>query len=324
MLKKILSLCLLSVTTILCAAPTNVKVALDWYINPDHAPLLVAASYGYFAEQGLNVEFIQPTNTSSARNLVLTHQADIGIDYQPEMMLAIAQGMPLKVFANLVPTPLSCMASLASGPISTMADFKGKSIAYSGDPLDAALINTTLKTAGVDPKSVTLVPVNMDLTQVLLSKKVDAVNGFMRNVEPVQLKAEGIQTHLFYPEQYGVPKYAELVLITDPSHMNPAILQKFIIALNEGAAMLHAHPVDAWNKVKAAYPQELASSQTIESQNALIWIASYSEFTTKMTTISEAEYQAYDAFLLKNGLIKALLPLDQYWYHYSIREKGKK
>jgi putative hydroxymethylpyrimidine transport system substrate-binding protein len=315
MLKKVLGICLFWVSSILCAAPTNVKVALDWYINPDHAPLLVAASYGYFAEQGLNVEFIQPTNTSSARNLVLTHQADIGIDYQPEMMLAISQGMPLKVFANLIPTPLSCMASLAGGPISTMGDFKGKSIAYSGDPLDAALINTTLKTAGVDPKSVTLVPVNMDLTQVLLSKKVDAVNGFMRNVEPVQLKAEGVQTNVFYPEQYGVPQYAELVLITDPSHMDPATLQKFMKALNEGVVTLRAHPIDAWNKVKAAYPQELSSSKTIESQNSLIWLASYSEFTTKMTSISGSEYQAYNAFLLKNGLIKALLPLDQYWYH---------
>lgn len=316
MLKKILSLCLFWVTTAIFAAPTTVKVALDWYINPDHAPLLVAEAYGYFAEQGLDVQLIQPTNTSSVRNLVLTKQADIGIDYQPEMMLAIAQGLPLKVFANLIPTPLSCMASLAGGPISTMADFKGKSIAYSGDPLDAALINTTLKTAGVDPKSVTLVPVNMDLTQVLLSKKVDAVNGFMRNVEPVQLKAEGVETNLFYPEQYGVPKYAELVLIMNPQHMNPATLQKFMAALNQGVATLRAHPIDAWNKVKAAYPQELASSKTIASQNALIWIASYSEFNTKMTSISADEYQAYDAFLLKNGLIKALVPLTQYWDWY--------
>lgn len=314
MLKKFLATLLVTAVTFVYATTTQVKVALDWYINPDHAPLLVAKTYGYFAKQGLDVEFIQPSNTTDARNLVLTHQADIGIDYEPEMLLAINQGMPLKVFANLIPTPLSCIAVLQESSITRMKDFQNQSIAYSGDPLEAALINAELTHAGVNPNTVTLVPVNMDLTQVLLSKKVTAVDGFMRNVEPVELKQQGIATTLFYPEDNGVPTYAELVLIADPKHIDAATLRKFMAALNEGVATLKAHPVDAWNKVEAAYPQELASSKNIESENALIWLASLPYFTDAMTTLSVSNYQAYNAFLIKNNLIKQPIALSRYWW----------
>jgi putative hydroxymethylpyrimidine transport system substrate-binding protein len=312
-MKFFYSICVWLICNILWAQPTTVKVALDWYINPDHAPLLVAQTYGYFAAQGLNVEFIEPTSTTSARNLVLTHQADIGIDYQPETLLAINQGMPIKVFANLIPTPLQCMAVLVESPIENIADLRGKTLGYSGNPLEASLINTELKHAGIDPNSVQLVAVNMNLSQVLLSGKVAAVNGLMRNVEPIALKEQGITTRLFYPERNGVPTYAELVLITDPSTVNKATLQKFMNALNQGVVTLKAHPLDAWNKVAAAYPQELASSQAIASVNELIWIATFSYFTKEMTQISVSDYQAYNNFLLKNGLIKQAIPLSQYW-----------
>jgi putative hydroxymethylpyrimidine transport system substrate-binding protein len=317
MLKKCLMALLVTLINFVYAEPTTVKVALDWYINPDHAPLLVAQTYGYFAEQGLKVEFIEPSSSTDARNLVVTHKADIGIDYEPEVLLAINQGVPVKVFANLVPTPLTCMATLASGPIVKLADLQGKKIAYGGDPLEAALINAQLQRAGIDPASVTLVSVNMDFTQVLLSKQVDAVNGFMRNVEPVQLKAQGVATRLFYPENNGVPTYAELVLIVDPDHSDKAVLQKFITALNEGVATLKAHPIEAWNKVVAAYPQELASSQNIAATNKLIWLTTYPYFTDHMTYLASMDYQAYNLFLLKNDLIKQAIPLVRYWWNIN-------
>lgn len=295
------------------AAPITVKVTLDWYINPDHAPLLVAQTYGYFAQEGLDVKFIQPSSSTDARNMVLTHEADIGIDYQPEVLMAINEGMPIKVFANLIPTPLSCIAALAQGPVSQLKDLSGKQIAYDGDPLGVALIDTQLKFANIDPSSVTLIPVNMDLTQILLSKKVAAVDGFMRNVEPVQLKAQGVDTRLFYPENNGIPTYAELVLITNAKNPNNEVLQKFVKALNEGVVMLKAHPMETWAKVKVAYPQELASSKTIEATNKLIWLTTFQYFTEHTTYLAPLAYQNYNLFLVKNSLIKAAIPLSRYW-----------
>lgn len=313
MKKLCLSIAILTAVSANAQTMTTVKVALDWYINPDHAPLLVAQADGYFAKQGLNVEFIEPNNTSSARDLVLSHQADIGVDYQPETLIAISQGMPVKVFANLIPVPLSCMGVLASSSINSLSDLKGKTIAYSGDPLEADLIKTELQHNHVDPSTVKLISVNMSLTQVLMSNKVDAVNGFMRNVEPIELKQQGINTRLFYPENNDIPSYAELVLFTNANNINKATLQKFMLAVNEGEQELEAHPTIAWQKVEKAYPQDLASSKAIAQTNAIIWQASLPYFRDQMTHISTQNYQAYNQFLLSNKLIQKPILLNQYW-----------
>ena len=36
-------------------------VILDWFLNPDHGPLVVAQEKGYFAEAGLEVELLVAT-----------------------------------------------------------------------------------------------------------------------------------------------------------------------------------------------------------------------------------------------------------------------
>ena len=33
---------------------TKIKLGLDWFINPDHAPIIIADQYGYFKEEGLD------------------------------------------------------------------------------------------------------------------------------------------------------------------------------------------------------------------------------------------------------------------------------
>ena len=292
---------------------TKVRVALDWYINPDHAPLLVAQTYGYFRQEGLEVEFLEPSNTASARNLVLSRQADIGIDYQPETMMAISQGLPLKVIGNLVPTPLSCMAVLTTSPITKFQDLAHKTIGYMGDPLEAAVIDAGLRHAGMTSDTVKLLAVHMDLVQVLLAQQVDAVNGFMRNVEPIELKAEGINTRLFFPEQNGVPSYAELTFLVNPKTSNKLVLQKFIHAVEEGEMTLAKDPEAAWQKVVAAYPEALASSKQIRAINHLIWQASVPYFTADMTEISTKSYRDFNAFMVHAGLLKQPLPLKAYF-----------
>ena len=318
MLKKSLLVLFLLVSGSAWALPLiPVRVALDWYINPDHAPLLVAASYGYFAKEGLQVEFIEPTNTASARSLVLSNQADIGIDYQPETMLAISQGLPILVIGNLVPSPLSCTAVLASSSIVGLQDLVGKTLAYSGDPLDAEFMQAELKHSGISLAQVNLLAVHMNLMQVLLARRADAVAGFMRNVEPVELKAQGINTRLFYPEQSGVPSYAELIFFVKDNASNKEVLARFMDAVQEGEATLAKNPQAAWEKVVAAYPRELASSAQIKASNDLIWQATVPYFSPRMTYISLPDYQAFNAFMLKTGLLQESVSFAHYFLKLS-------
>ncbi len=294
-LTLLLSLCYCQ----LAGALTPVKLVLDWYINPDHAPILMAEQQGYFMAQGLDVQLIEPTSSSEARNLVLSGQADLALDYEPETLLAIGQGLPLITVGILVPTPLSCLAVLAHSPIQNMQDLQGKTIGYSGDALEAAFLNTEL-----GPIHATLLPINMDLSQALLSHKVDAVNGMMRNVEPIMLAKIGVQTHLFYPENNGVPTYAELIFLANKNHLNPKMITAFMTAVSEGAAYVQAHPQQSYQNALTLYAKQLASSPMIKAQNQAIWLASAPYFTTHTQTYSQADYQKFMQFLVTKKLLK--------------------
>src|ERR1700738_4669214 len=71
-------------------------VILDWFINPDHAALFVADQQGYFKEAGLQVKLIAPANPADPPKLVAAGKADIAVDYQPNLLLEIGQGLPLQ------------------------------------------------------------------------------------------------------------------------------------------------------------------------------------------------------------------------------------
>ena len=45
-------------------AADKLTVMLDWFVNPDHATLLIAREKGYFADRNLEVELIAPAASS--------------------------------------------------------------------------------------------------------------------------------------------------------------------------------------------------------------------------------------------------------------------
>ena len=66
-------------------AGDKLTVLLDWFVNPDHAPLIVAREKGYFAAQGLDVDLIAPADPNDPPKLVAAGKADIAVSYQPQL-----------------------------------------------------------------------------------------------------------------------------------------------------------------------------------------------------------------------------------------------
>ncbi|MEO0363343.1 MAG: ABC transporter substrate-binding protein, partial [Pseudomonadota bacterium] len=110
------------------AAADKMTLILDWFVNPDHGPIILAEEKGYFAEEGLEVEVIAPADPSDPPKLAAAGRADLAISYQPQLHLQIHEGLPLIRVGTLVATPLNCLLVLADGPIETPADLKGKKI----------------------------------------------------------------------------------------------------------------------------------------------------------------------------------------------------
>jgi putative hydroxymethylpyrimidine transport system substrate-binding protein len=227
-------------------AQEKVTVLLDWFVNPDHAPLFVAQEKGYFADHGLEVEFIAPANPNDPPKLVAAGKADIAVSYQHQHQMQIDQGLPLVRIATLIATPLNALVVLGDGPIDSLTDLKGKKIGYSVGGFETILLKAMLEQAGLNLTDVKLVNVNFSLSPSLLSGQVDAVIGAFRNFELNQMDLEKRPGRAFYVEEHGVPAYDELILIANKDQINDAKYRRFVDALEEGVQYLINHPVESW------------------------------------------------------------------------------
>ena len=99
---------------------------------------------------------------------------------------------------------------------------------------------------GLSNKDVELVNVNWSLSPSLLTGQVDAVIGVFRNFELNQLALEKQEGIAFFPEQYGVPAYDELILVANKNSITDKKTSAFLTALEQATSYLQAHPNEAW------------------------------------------------------------------------------
>jgi len=291
----------------LLSAPANaadkITLMLDWFINPDHGPIIIAQENGYFADVGLEVEIIAPADPSDPPKMVAAGQADLAVSYQPQLHLQVAEGMPLVRVGTLVATPLNCLLTLKDGPVKTIADLKGGKIGFSVAGVDEAVLAQMLKHNGLSMDDITLVNVNWSLSPSLMSKQVDAVIGAFRNFELNQMEIEGIPGRCFYPEQEGIPAYDELIYVANPDKMNKDQIMRFLAATEKAVQFIVNEPDASW-KIFAATSPELQ-----DELNTKAWVDTLPRFALTPAALDHGRYQRFEAFLNEAGLLKETRPV---------------
>lgn len=295
---------------LLSAAPARaadkITVLLDWFVNPDHGPLIVALKQGYFADEGLEPTFIEPADPNDPPKLVAAGKAEVAVSYQPQLHMQAAAGLPLVRFGTLVGTPLTTVLALEEGPIKTLADLKGKKVGYSVGGFEQAVLGAMLAKAGVSIEDVELVNVNFALSPSLLAGKVAAVVGAYRNFELNQLEIVGSKGRAFYPEENGVPAYDELILVAGAKDRDSPMLGKFIRAVERGTQWLVNRPDEAF-KVFASYKKGLD-----DELNTRAWRDTVPRFALRPAALDRGRYVRFAAFLQAQKIIGDIPPLDAY------------
>ncbi|HEX2147227.1 MAG TPA: ABC transporter substrate-binding protein, partial [Pseudorhizobium sp.] len=278
-------------------AADKLTVMLEWFVNPDHAPMVIAKERGLFEKQGLEVELVPPADPSAVPRLVSAKQADIGVHYQPNLYLDHAAGLPLVRFGTLVETPLNTVTVLADGPIKTLADLKGKKIGFSVSGFEDAMLKRILSAEGVSIDDVELVNVNFALTSSLLGGQVDATVGGFRNFELTQIRLEGGEAKAFYPEEHGVPVYDELIFVAHKDMATDGRLPRFLAAVEDATIFLTNHPAEAWQLFIKAYPG------LDDGLNRQAFTDTLPRFAKRPAALDRGRYERFGAFMAESELI---------------------
>jgi putative hydroxymethylpyrimidine transport system substrate-binding protein len=287
-------------------AAEKFTLLLDWYVNPDHAPLVIAKEGGYFARAGLDVDMVVASDASAPAKLVAAGKADAAITYQPDLMLQIGAGLPLVRFGTLIETPLNCLIVLKDGPIKSLADLKGKTVGYSVAGFQDAYLSAILQTTGLTAADVKTVNLNYNLIPPLISGQVDAIMDGYRNVELIQLGLQGHPAMAFYPEENGVPVYDELIYVSRAELKDDGRLARFVHAVEEATIFLTNHPDEALAMFLKAHPD------LDDEINHAQFAATLPRFAKRPGALDHGRYQRFAEFLKAKGLIETVPALASY------------
>ncbi|ADA66370.1 MAG: Pyrimidine biosynthesis enzyme [Thermotoga sp. 47_83] len=284
----------------------EVTVVLDWYPNTNHTGLYVAKDLGYYEEEGLNVEIVQPSRLT-AEQIVASGKAEFGVSYQEAVTLARGEGLPIVSIAAVIQHNTSGFAWLKSEGIKSVKDWEGKKYGTWGSPIERATIEYIMKKYGADPSKVIFVNVGqMDFFAGTLNDVFDFAWIFY-GWDGVASKVKGIEIE-FLPlrEIDEVFDYYTPVLITSESliEKNPDLVRRFLKATAKGYEYAIQHPVGA-AKILLKYAPELDEKIVVESQKYLA--GQYKADAEKWGYQKEEVWRRYAEWLHSTGFLKEMI-----------------
>lgn len=282
----------------------KISLVLDWTPNTNHTGLYVAREKGYFAEEGLDVDIIQPPEDGSI-GAVATGQAQFGVSYQENLGVALASDnpMPATAIATIINHNTSGIISLLDAGIETFKDLEGKKYATWGNDIEQSILKFAVESEGGDFSKVELVPnTSSDAISLLQSGAVDAVWVFETWDNVKADLDEIIYNYVPFAQASTVLDYYTPILIAndDLIQKDPETVQAFMRAVSKGYNYAIENPQDAADILLAAVP-ELDSDMVHTSQDILALY--YKGESDQWGYIEDLRWTAFYDFLYAQGLI---------------------
>lgn len=282
---------------------------LDWTPNTNHTGLYVAQSLGYFEDQGLEVEIVQPPE-DGANTLVASGKAQFGVSFQDSMAPGVAgdNALPVTAVAALIQHNTSGIVSRKGEGMDRPKGMEGKKYATWDGPIEVAMIQNAVEKDGGDFSKVEMIPSTVtDEVSALESKSVDAIWIFYAWAG-VKFELSGIDTDYFaFKDINPVFDYYTPVVIANNDFLKdePETAEKFLTALRDGYEYAIENPGEAADILCEAAPEldpelVLASQEYLKDQ--------YKAEVDQWGYIDPERWNAFYHWLNENELTETEIP----------------
>ena len=298
---RLLVLLLILPSASAAAADAQITLMLDWFPNVDHLPIYVARRQGYFAEEGLTIKILSPSETSDALKLAAAGNVDIAVSYEPQTIIAAARGIDIFAFGRLIGHPLTTLLFLKDRGIAKPQDLEGKKIGYTVPGLMDAMLDAFAKLNNI--RQYTAVNVGFAIVQSLTAGKVEAVMGPFKTYETVAMAQKGFAVGYFELEKWGIPDYDELIFVIGRRALSkhPQMVPAFRRALDRAIAYTRSNPGNALKYYFEAVPE---ADRTMEAEAFKLTLPYYA----RNQQLDPERWRQFADFALRYGLVEA--PVD--------------
>jgi NitT/TauT family transport system substrate-binding protein len=234
------------------AEPEPITLQLSWQHQPNFAGFYFAAQNGDYAAEGLEVSFLEGGPGVDTVTPVVAGAAQFGALPADTLLLARADGQPVKAIATIYRRSPVVYISLAEAGITRPQDFVGKTIRVTTNLIPSLRAMTAR--VGVTPDQYTEVVLPSDLEQ-FASGEVSVWGAFIDGLA-VQAQQAGHELNIIYPDDYGVHFYSYSLFTTDDLIANnPDLVGRFLRATLKGWTYAIEHPLEV-GQVVAKYKPE--------------------------------------------------------------------
>ena len=287
---------------------TEVRLAMGFFPSVQYSPFYMAAEKGYFAENGIDIEFDHSLFESDAVKLVGTDELQFAIVSGEQVLLARAQDIPLVyVFEWFQQYPIA-VVSKASAGIESPADLAGHTV---GLPMQAGASyvgwRALLSEAGLSEDDLAAEVIGFTQVTSLSEDAVEAAVGYINN-EPIQLILAGEDINVI-----AVSQYVDLVangLVTNETTLaeNPELVAGMVDALARGLADAIADPDEAF-EISLNYVEGLEGEAAVAQREVLVasiklWLAD------QLGNSDLAAWETTQTVLLEIGLLNETQDLE--------------
>lgn len=235
--------------------PKGASLVLDFTPNAAHSGIYAAQAEGFYKHSGIEMKVEQPGESTDAPKLLAAGKVDFAVMDITDLAIAREKHYDLVGLMPIVQRPLAAIIARSDRGIASPRDLEGKTVGVTGLPSDEAVVDSEVGSDGGDPSKVNEVTIGFNAVSALAAGKVDAATGFW-NAEGVALERKGVPVRIFKVDEFGAPRYPELVLVTRAETLaqERPMVEEVVAATRHGYDFAVKHPGPALDDLLAAEP----------------------------------------------------------------------
>ncbi len=293
---------------------TKLTFCLDYTPNTNHTGIYVAQAQGYFADEGLEVEIVQPAD-DTAEAMIGFGKAQVGVSYQDYIANALDSDspMPIQAIAAVIQHNTSGIMSRKADGITRPKAMMGHKYATWDMPVEQATIKHIVEKDGGDFSKLDLVPYNVD----------DEVSGLKADMFDDVWVYEGwaVQNAVVQDFDYNYFSFISIDKVFDYytpvlaanseyAQKNPEVIKAFLRAAKRGYEYAISNHADAAQILLDAVPE---LDEKLVKQSAEYLAGEYQSDASSWGIIEKDRWSAFYKWLNDNKLVEHELDVNAGW-----------
>ncbi|MHA6783600.1 ABC transporter substrate-binding protein [Pseudonocardia saturnea] len=285
------------------SGPRPIRVALDWTPNTNHTGLYVAQLEGWFAEAGLDVEFL-PYNSTSPDTLVSAGAAEFGISFQDSFTFSKAAGADItSVMAILQHWGTEIAVRADRADIVTPADLDGAVYGGFGGPGEVPKMQAVIRDAGGAGEFETVV-LGTAAYEALYAGEVDFTEPFVA-WEGIEAELRGQPLKTFAYTDFGFPDAYSVLLIGNSPWLaaNPDAARAFVQAAQRGYELGADDPARAAQLLMDANPGVFSEPELVTRSQDMLAAEYLRDASGAVGPQTLEQWAGYSGFVADSGAL---------------------